>query len=96
MQVLKDYLVKQTLITQEVEKTNYSEAEKLSRISDFMRDDVDNFLITVTRIAWILIYTADNKIENYENWLKSIEHFKIDDQWIVEVTEFAVDCFLGW
>ena len=37
-----------------------------------------------------------NKIEDYENWLKSIEHFKIDDQWIVEVTEFAVDCFLGW
>ena len=35
----------------------------------------------------------NEKIPEYEIWLKSIESLKITDDWIVEVTEFAVDCF---
>ena len=93
MQSLKGYLIKQTVISKKIEETDYSEAEKSSKISDFMMDDIDDFITTITRIAWILIYTADEKVENYETWLKSIKKFKIDDDWIVEVTEFAVDCF---
>lgn len=96
MQLLKEYLIKQSVVSTEVDKTGYNEAEKISKISDYMRNDVDEFLIIVTQIAWILIYTANDKIEDYETWLKSIKNFKIDDKWIVEVTEFAVDCFCGW
>ena len=96
MQMLKEYLIKQSVVTNQIDKTDYSEAEKVTKISDYMRNDVDDFIITVTRIAWILIYTADNGIEDYETWMKSIRNFKIDDKWIVEVTEFAVDCFCGW
>ena len=95
MQTIKEYLIKQTVISNQVNELKLNEAEKLSKISDFMSDDIDDFLIKVTQIAWILIYTANNKIEDYDTWLKSISKFKIDDDWIVEVTEFAVDCFCG-
>ena len=93
MSFIQNYLIKQSVVSSQYEDTNLSDAEKLNQISNYMIDDTDEFVIKVTQIAWILMYTANNKIEEYEEWLKSITNFKIDDDWIVEVTEFAVNCF---
>ena len=93
VQILQDYLIKQTIITKQVEEKNITEAEKLLMVSNYMNQYVDDFIIAITRIAWILIYTADKDIEEYEKWLEGILSFKIDDDWIVEVAEFAVSCF---
>ena len=93
VQILQDYLIKQTVITKQVEEKNITEAEKLLMVSNYMNQYVDDFIIVTTRIAWILIYTADKDIEEYEKWLEGISSFKIDDNWIVEVAEFAVSCF---
>ncbi len=93
MQFIQNYLIKQTVVANQLKNEKISDAEKLGQVSDYMIDDTDEFVTKVTQIAWILIYTANNKIESYEDWLKSITIFKIDDDWIVEVTEFAVDCF---
>ena len=93
VQILQDYLIKQTVITKQVEEKNITEAEKLLMVSNYMNQYVDDFIIAITRIAWILIYTADKDIEEYEKWLEGISNFKIDDDWIVEVAEFAVGCF---
>ena len=93
VQILQDYLIKQTVITKQVEEKNITEAEKLLMVSNYMNQYVDDFIIAITRIAWVLIYTADKDIEEYEKWLEGISSFKIDDDWIVEVAEFAVSCF---
>lgn len=93
VQILQDYLIKQTVITKQVEEKNITEAEKLLMVSNYMNQYVDDFIIAITRIAWILMYTADKDIEEYEKWLEGISSFKIDDDWIVEVAEFAVSCF---
>lgn len=93
VQILQDYLIKQTIITKQVEEKNITEVEKLSIVSNYMNKYIDDFIIAITRIAWILIYTADKDIEEYEKWLEGISSFKIDDDWIVEVAEFAVTCF---
>lgn len=93
MQTVKEYLIKQSVISNQLKDTKLNDAERLEKISEYMKDDVDIFVIKVTQIAWILIYTANNRIEDYEDWLKSIKSFKIDDDWIAEVTEFAVNCF---
>lgn len=93
VQILQDYLIKQTVITKQVEEKNITEVEKLSIVSNYMNKYIDDFIIAITRIAWILIYTADKDIEEYEKWLEGISSFKIDDDWIVEVAEFAVSCF---
>lgn len=92
---IQNYLIKQSVIASQYKDKNISEEEKLNQISTYMIDDTDEFVTKITQIAWILVYTANNKIEEYEEWLKSITNFKIDDDWIVEVTEFAVDCFCG-
>lgn len=94
MQTIKEYLIKQTVVSNQIdEMENLNDTQKLSRVADYMRDDLDDYLVKVTQIAWILIYSANEKIEDYKTWLKSIKKFKIDADWIVEVTEFAVDCF---
>ena len=93
VQILQDYLIKQTIITKQVEEKNITEVEKLSIVSNYMNKYIDDFIIAITRIAWILMYTADKDIEEYEKWLEGISNFKIDDDWIVEVAEFAVSCF---
>ena len=92
-QILQDYLIKQTVIANQVEKENISEAEKLAKVSSYMNKYIDEFIITTTRITWILIYSFDKNIQEYEKWLESISPFNIDDDWIVEVAEFAVNCF---
>ncbi len=93
MQFIKNYLIKQTVIANQVNEKKVNDVEKISQVSEYMINDTDEFIVKVTQLAWILIYTANNKIESYEDWLKSINEFKIDADWIAEVTEFAVNCF---
>lgn len=93
MQYIQNYLIKQAVIAKQLDEKKISEAEKLSQLSEIMINDTDEFVSKITQIAWILIYTANNKVESYETWLSSITKFNISDDWISEVTEFAVDCF---
>lgn len=93
MQFIQNYLIKQAVVAKQLDKKNISEAEKLSQLSEYMINDTDEFVAKITQMAWILIYTANNKVESYEVWLSSITKFNISDSWISEVTEFAVDCF---
>lgn len=95
IQVLKDYLVTQTVTSIQLKEENpkLSEIELASKLSDIMVSKLDGFIEAVTRIAYILIYSANQNIDEYEAFLKGIKTFKIDDEWIVEVTEFAVNCF---
>lgn len=95
LQIVKNYLVNQTIETNKImlEDNTLSEVEVSNRLSEIMVHSIDEFIEVITKIAYIMIYSANNRIESYENWLKNIKKFKIDDDWIVEVTEIAVDCF---
>ena len=93
MSIAETYLLKQNAYAEELNKKDMSDEDKLATLGDMLIDDTDEFVRIITQIAWILIYSANNKIEDYDTWLKSIKNFKIDDNWVVEVTEFAVDCF---
>ena len=93
--VLQNYIITQTIKANEI-KTKFpklSDTEINNQVANFMNDYIDEFIEAITRIAYTLMYTANEKIAKYEDFLRSIKNFKIDDDWIVEVTEFAVDCF---
>lgn len=95
MDTIKDYLVRQTLKANEIKEKypQMSEQEIDTQVGNYMNNYIDDFIEVITRIAYILIYSANEKIEEYENWLRKIKSFKIDDDWVAEVTELAVDCF---
>lgn len=93
--VLQNYIITQTIKANELKEkfTELTEKQIDEQVATFMNNYIDDFIEAITRITYSLIYTANDKIESYEEFLKSIKHFKINDDWIVEVTEFAVDCF---
>ena len=95
MDIIKDYLIRQTLKANELKEKypQMSEQEIDTQVGNYMNNYIDDFIEVITRIAYILIYSVNEKIEEYENWLRKIKSFKIDDDWVAEVTELAVDCF---
>lgn len=93
MQFLQTYLIKQANLFDKLNSKKISDDEKNSQVARLMVEDTDEFITKITQIAWILIYTADKDIEEYEKWMENLTNFRVDDQWIAEVTEFAVSCF---
>ena len=87
----------QTLMANQLKKENpkITEVEITTKLSRLMLKSIDNYIEAVTRIAYICCYTANPKIGEYEDWLKLIKRINTTDDWIVEVTEFAVDNFCG-
>ena len=95
IQIIKDYLITQTITSMEIKEKNpkITEIEMSLKLNKIMEEKIDSFIEAITRIAYILIYTANADIADYETFLRGISKLNIDDDWIVEVTEFAVDCF---
>lgn len=95
IKILQDFLVKQVYLTKRIKDENpdVDDITIINSLSTLMINDMDLFVEAATRIAYIMIYTANREIEEYENWLETISSIKTNDTWIVEVTEFAVNCF---
>ena len=95
IKILQSFLVKQVLLTKQLKDENpdIEDSVIISNLSTLMLDDMDLFVEAATRIAYIMIFTANKNVEEYENWLENITTIKTNDEWIAEVTEFAVNCF---
>ena len=70
-----------------------SDEEIENEINKSMMENLDDFIDVIERIAYILIYTANNQVEGFEEWLKGITKIDLSESWIGEVTEFAVSSF---
>lgn len=95
IQIIENFVSFQVIVADKIKKENpeISDAEIAKELSRTMLGNIDEYIEAVTRITYICIYTANNKIGNYEDWLTEIKRINTTDKWIVEVTEFAVDCF---
>lgn len=95
IKILKSFLTKQVLLAENLKKENpkIDDTTIIMSLSTLMLDDMGLFLEASTRMAYIMIYTVNKRIEEYEEWLKNIPSLKTNDEWIAEVTEFAVSCF---
>ncbi len=95
IRILQSFLTKQVLSTEYLKKENpdIDDATIMSSLSTLMLDDMGLFIEAATRMAYIMILAVDKTIPEYDKWLESIQSIKTNDEWIVEVTEFAVDCF---
>ena len=99
--IFEDIDIIQRFVTMQVLQANQLKEENpeidkekmVEQLSNLMLKVLDEYIEAVTRIAYICCYTANEKIGEYEDWLKGIKRINTNDKWIVEVTEFAVDCF---
>lgn len=93
--ILQRFTTTQVLLANKYKKENptLTDAQIEILLSKDMLQNLDEYIEASTRLAYSLIYTADDKIGSYEDWLKNIKQIKTNDKWIVEVTEFAVNNF---
>lgn len=93
IKILSDYSDKQENLRKKLKDEGKTDEEIEKQVNSEMMTNLDDFIDVIEKIAYILIYTADNKIGSFENWLKSIEKIDLSESWIAEVTEFAVSSF---
>ena len=91
IKALNDFSIKQEKARKEL--SNLSEEEIEAEVNLIMMENLDDFIDVIERIAYILIYTANNKIGSFEDWLKGITKIDLSASWISEVTELAVNSF---
>lgn len=91
IKTLNDFSIKQEKARKEL--SNLSEEELEAELNLIMMENLDDFIDVIERIAYILIYTANNKIGSFEEWLKGITKIDLSASWISEVTELAVNSF---
>lgn len=96
-ETINNFTTMQVLLTGQLKEKNpeITEAELIKEISRTMISYMDEYIEAITRVAYICCYTANKNIGNYEEWLKGLTRVNTNDQWIVEVTELAVNCFCG-
>ena len=73
IKVLNEFSEKQNQIRKELEEKNASEEDIEKAINYSMMENLDDFIDVIEKIAYILIYTANPKMETFENWLKGIK-----------------------
>ena len=93
IKVLSEFSEKQENLRKELKAKKMSDEEIENEINKSMMENLDDFIDVIERIAYILIYTANNQVEGFEKWLKGITKLDLSESWIEEVTEFAVSSF---
>lgn len=95
LDILQKFVTTQVVLADKYKKENpdLTDAQLEILLSRDMRQNLDEYVLASTRLAYILIYEANNNIPEYKEWLKNIKNLRTNDSWIVEVTEFAVDHF---
>ena len=93
IKILSEFSANQEKLKKEMQDKNLSQEEQEKEINLNMMENLDDFIDVIERIAYILIYTVNDKIDSFEDWLKGIEKIDLSASWISEVTELAVSSF---
>lgn len=93
IKILSEFSENQEKLRKEMEKKGLSKEEQEKQINLNMMEKLDDFIDVIERIAYILIYTVNDKIESFNDWLKGINKIDLSASWISEVTELAVSSF---
>lgn len=93
LNILNKFTTEQEKLRKELEEKELSEEEIEVELNAQMMDSLDDFIDVIEKIAYIEIYTANNKIESFEDWIKGINKIDLSADWISEVTELAVSSF---
>lgn len=93
IKILNDFSIEQEKRRKELAEKNLSEEEIEQELNSLMMEKIDDFIDVIERIAYILIYSANEKIGSFDEWLKGIDKIDLSSSWISEVTELAVNSF---
>lgn len=95
IQRINNFNIEQEELRLKLEKEGKAKELIDAEINNMMLGKLDDILDAIQKIAYIEIYTANPKIGSFEEWLGTIEKINLSEPWIAEVTEYAVNSFLG-
>lgn len=93
IKTLSEFSENQEKIKKELTKQGSSSEEIDKEVNLYMMEHLDDFIDVIERIAYILIYSANDSVGSFEDWLKNLEKIDLSASWISEVTELAVSSF---
>lgn len=93
IQILKEFFSKRIEKILELKEQKLSEKEIEKAVEKELLLQAENYIDAITRIAYIFIYTVNENFKSYKDFLKDIPRLSIDDDWVAEVTELAVEKF---
>ena len=93
IKTLSEFSENQEKVRKELTEKGLSNEEIDKEVNFYVMEHLDEFIDVVERIAYILIYSANNSIKSFEDWLKGLEKIDLSASWISEGTELAVSSF---
>lgn len=80
-------------LRKELKKTLEDEKEIEEKVNESLLEDADTLLDVVEKMAYVLIYTADNGFMSFNNWLESMESIDLKETWVSEVINIISKSF---
>lgn len=93
IKVLNEFSEKQEKLRKKLISSGKTDEEIEKEINLEMLENLDDFIDVIERITYILLYTADENVGTFDEWLKSLNKIDLSADWIGEVTELAVSSF---
>lgn len=93
IKTLSEFSENQEKIRKELTEKGLSNEEIDKEVNLYMMEHLDDFIDVIEKIAYILIYSANESIESFEDWLRGFPKPDLSASWISEVTELAVSSF---
>lgn len=90
---LQEFATMQNKITRENEGKTKEEIDEAVGLA--LMPELDTYIEVSLRIAYVFIKCANPSFMSFEEWVQGIETFNLEDAWVAEVTELAVNSFLG-
>ena len=93
IQKLNEFSQNQELLRKELKEEGIDDKDIEEKVANQMIGKLDDFIDVIERLAYILIYTANNKIGTFEEWLSGIDKIDMSAEWVKVVTEYTVESF---
>lgn len=93
IQTMKTFFAKQAETLAQLQSQNIEDEKLEEALNNKLLTYIDDYVEALTRLTYIFIYTANQNFMSYEEFMKDIPKLSIDDDWVIEVTEFAVEKF---
>ena len=93
IKVLNEFSEKQEKLRKKLISSGKTDEEIEEEINLEMLENLDDFIDVIERITYILLYTANENVGTFDEWLKSLNKIDLSADWIGEVTELAVSSF---
>lgn len=90
---LQEFAIKQNKVIEENKEKTKEEIDEAVGLA--LMTEVDTYIEVSFRIAYAFIKCANPGFMSFDEWIKGIQNFDLTDKWVAEVTELAVNSFLG-